>query len=99
MIQKTGKRIRQYTGKTRWDKNKKEYVPVTREITKMENVDDAFELVGDKKNPHEKEVVYATYANNLKALGNESRKLSLSANKEIHVDSEAAKSILRKLNL
>ena len=94
---KTGKRIRQYTGKTRWDKNKKEYVPVTREITKMENVDDAFELVGDKKNPHEKEVVYATYANNLKALGNESRKLSLSANKEIHVDSEAAKKYSKEI--
>ena len=38
------------------------------------------------KTPNEKEVIYATYANNLKALGNEARKKSVIAGKDIKYD-------------
>lgn len=44
----------------------------TRKSTQMAETDDAFTLVRDKSNP--KEVVYAEYANNLKAMANEARK-------------------------
>ena len=100
---KTGKRIKRYTGKTRWDKKEQEYVPITKEVHRMETVDDAMELVSDVKHP--KEIIYANYANSLKALGNESRKMSISTSKQIETDREAAKeyakeveSIKRKLD-
>lgn len=100
---KTGKRIRRYTGKTRWDKKTQSYVPITKEIHKMENVEDAMELVSEIKHP--KEIIYANYANSLKALGNESRKMSVATSKKIETNREAAKeyakeveSIKRKLD-
>lgn len=93
----TGERTKQYTRKTRYDKKKGKYVDRTTEITKMSSVKDALDIASDKKYnkdtgkwekipgimPNEKEVIYASYANGLKTLGNESRKLSLVASKEI----------------
>lgn len=71
----------------------------------MESVDNAEDIMSDKtynkktgkwekipnKMPNEKEIIYATYANNLKALGNEARKKSILASKEITYNKALAK--------
>lgn len=60
-----GKRVFRDTGKTKYRQET---------VTQMDYVDDAFKLVRDKDN--EKEVLYATYANDLKGLAKEARKES-----------------------
>lgn len=42
--------------------------------TKMAETSDAFTLVSDPNNPHPKEILYANYANSLKAMANTARK-------------------------
>lgn len=57
----------------------------TRKTERMMTVDDAYELTsgGSKENPGTKiEDIYATYANQMKALGNEARKAYISAKNE-----------------
>lgn len=80
----TGKKVYEYTGKTRVKliKDKKtgeiigkEEVPSTIKINKMDKVEDAYELVGNKED--KKEIAYAEYANSLKNLANEARKISV----------------------
>jgi hypothetical protein len=63
----TGKSVWRDTGKTK---------VVQEKLTQMAIVDDARDLVRDKNN--KKEMAYANYANELKALANEARKISRS---------------------
>lgn len=80
---KTGKKLYEETNRTYNDYKKdpktgeyilkKENVKALSEVTKMEQTDDAFTLSSGTV----MESVYANYANNLKALANESRKKSL----------------------
>lgn len=81
---KTGKKVYQETGKTRTVVKKdpktgeiisKEEVLVKDKISKMEYVDDAFKLVGDIEDP--KERAYANYANSMKELANEARRVAV----------------------
>lgn len=51
----------------------------TQTITKMENTDDAFTLVSRTNTPQER--LYAAYANQMKSLGNQSRKEMMSTGK------------------
>lgn len=66
---------------------KRELREATQKITEMAATKDAFTLVSNSNNP--KEIVYATYANKLKALGNTARKEYLSVKST--VTSESAK--------
>lgn len=60
-LHEAGKKVYRDTGKPRQE-----------EVHRMEIVDDARELVHDSSNP--KEMLYAGYANDLKAMANEARK-------------------------
>ena len=51
----------------------------TQQSTKMAEVDDAFDLVSDARHPME--IVYAEYANSMKALANQARKEKVSTPK------------------
>ena len=81
---KTGEKIYDQTGSTyikRWTLKdgtvrEKEVVRQTKS-TKMAEVDDAFKLVSDPKSPLPMEIVYAQYANHMKALGNQARLASI----------------------
>ena len=76
----TGKKIYDQTGNTyikTWTLKdgtvrQKEVVRQTKS-TKMAEVEDAFEITSDPKNPLPMEKVYAIYANQMKALGNKAR--------------------------
>jgi transcriptional regulator/uncharacterized membrane protein len=81
---KTGKKVYELTGKTRpvpiLDKKtgeliRWEQVKKMDKITRMDDVDDAFKLVGDPENP--KERAYANFANQMKVLANESRRIAV----------------------
>lgn len=76
---KTGKPVYEKTGKTKIR---------TQDVSRMSTVDDARELMST--HPSNKEILYADYANKMKALANESRKASLSIPKQ-KVDPEAKK--------
>lgn len=54
----------------------------TQKSTKMGEVDDAYKLVSDARNP--KELVYADYANSMKALANQARKEMMTTGKIPH---------------
>lgn len=80
----TGEKIIPYTGRT-YTKRKKDSngnwvdmgeVKATTSTTKMQTTNDARTLMSD--DPNIKEVIYATYANSLKSLANETRKELLS---------------------
>lgn len=58
--------------------------------TKMREVDDAYDLVSDRNNPYPKEVPYANYANQMKQMANDARKLYISLG-TAQKDSNAAK--------
>lgn len=76
----TGEKIYTETGKS-WVKTKtlkdgtiKEEVVVNKtKSTKMAETDNAFTLLSDPNNPHPMEIIYGTYANQMKALGNQAR--------------------------
>lgn len=94
---RTGKRIWTETGKTykKASPTKKDpdrYVNVLRQekTTAMEQTDDAMTLLSSKTNPSPIEVIYANYANSLKALANEARKEMLGTPK-LKRDPQAAK--------
>ena len=70
----TGKMIYKQTGKTYKGKDGKEHL-VLMESTKMAVADDARTLMS--KHPTQMEMAYATYANQLKALANSTRKSTL----------------------
>ena len=80
---KTGKKVYEPTGKTRWSpKRDKEgnvigwkEVKKQDKIEKMYAVDDAFELVGNLDDP--KERLYANFANTMKKLANNSRLIAV----------------------
>ena len=99
------------TGKQTWktvddltyiDKNGKVKTR-TQPITKMEKVDDAYELVSDMNNL--KEVAYANYANKMKSLANEARKTMVNTGKIAYSPSakatysEEVKSLEAKLDI
>lgn len=67
-------------------------------ITKMQDTDDARTLLSS--NPNEIEKTYADYANHMKALANEARKLSVQINpsKESKADPKAAKEYQREVD-
>jgi len=117
---KTGAKIPKYTGKKRvWfvrddgSKYYKDLLPyqegydpnakdVTQKSTKMAETSDARTLISPFRHPVE--VVYATYANQMKALANEARKESL-VKKDTPYSKQAAetykdevKSLLEKIN-
>lgn len=71
----TGEKIYKLTGKTYVDRKTGEVKPRQSEISKMEVYKDARELLS--KNPGRTELVYADYANRMKALGNKCRLLAL----------------------
>ena len=75
----TGKKVFTYYNETYVDKNGKTQ-DRTFESTKMYETDDAFTLSsgGSKETAKPIEKVYATYANQMKDLGNQARKASLS---------------------
>lgn len=68
----TGEKVFTYTNRT-YIKNGKEVLATTKS-TKMYEESDAFKLTSDGKEGKTIEKVYATYANQMKALGNEARK-------------------------
>ncbi len=81
---KTGNKVYVETGKTRWkpvkDKKTGEIVgwkeePKKDKVEKMYTVDDAFELVGNPDDP--KERAYANFANSMKNLARESRRIAV----------------------
>lgn len=82
-VTKTNKRTGEVTVETKVRKQKS---------TKMAETDDAYTLVGDMRNP--KEILYADYANSMKALANEARKELLATGKTAH--STQAKSTYQK---
>ena len=76
------------TGEQLYNKDgtpKRELRTATQKISEMAATKDAFTLVSDSNNP--KEIVYATYANKLKALGNTARKEFLSVKSTVTSDS------------
>ena len=84
----TGKKILVETGSTYMKKSptKKDenrYVETTRleKTTKMAVVDDAYDLMSSKTNPHPMEKVYADYANSRKSMANEARKQAVNTPK------------------
>lgn len=80
----TGEKIYKITAKPYLDKKTGEMVlPKTMKSTKMAEAKDAMELVSEKRMPME--IVYAKYANKLKALANETRKEAFAV-KEVEVD-------------
>lgn len=89
----TGKPVYEKTGKVKERQQKS---------TRMAEADDAYELVSD--NPSPKEIIYADFANKMKAMGNEARKEYL-ATPGVKVNTEAKKqyanevaSLNKKLN-
>lgn len=76
------------TGNTRYDRKKGKQVAKTQKVYGMDTVTDAMSLVRDPSNL--KEVAYAKYANDLKALANEARRESRSI-KPIPMSREAKK--------
>ena len=81
---KTGKKVYVDSGKTKkfvkYDKNTGEVIgveekPVQVKISKMAYKEDAFELVGNPEDP--KEIAYAKYANSLKSMANEARRIAV----------------------
>lgn len=60
------------TGEVEWKRVKRH-----QQVYRMETVSDARELYSDPKNPDVKEVLYAAYANRMKALAGEARKAFL----------------------
>lgn len=83
----TGEKLYTYTGEKKYKVVKnpdgsKDFVltdkPKTQQSTKMYEAKDAFEL----SSGHPMETVYATYANKMKALGNQARKESLNVGKQ-----------------
>ncbi len=66
------------------------YEKVMQRSTKMREAGDARELLSDPDNPYPKEVPYARYANQMKDMGNEARKIWKSLN-TAKKDPEAAK--------
>lgn len=79
----TGKKIFEETGRTytKYDKKtgKTKEVVAQQKMARMDLVDDAFELTSGPKGTvgNAKEASYASYANKLKALANESRKVAV----------------------
>lgn len=69
----TGKKIYQKTGESYVNKKTGKVVTKKTETTKMAEADDAFSLIS-KDGGTPQEVAYATYANKMKALGNQARK-------------------------
>lgn len=91
--EKTGKRIYEDTNRTikRKDPETGKYYDTGKlamtKVAKMDYYEDANQLVSPMKHP--KELAYADYANSLKALGNEARKMSMAVKE--HDYSPAAK--------
>ena len=93
----TGKQTWKVSDKATYEKtvvNKKTGEVTTKTITRMQKsskmmeVDDAYELVSKYRNP--KEIAYADYANKMKALANEARKVLVNT-PDIQRSPEAAK--------
>ena len=66
-----GNKVYENTGKMKLKQQKS---------TRMREVDDAYDLVSDRNNPYPKEVPYANYANQMKQMANDARKLYISLN-------------------
>jgi len=81
----TGEKIFTYTGRTYTNRSGKEVKATTRS-TKMYEARDAFELTSGPKGTEGKpiEKVYATYANQMKALGNAARKEYMKASPRVY---------------
>ncbi len=87
------------TGEMEWKQ-----VPKHTKVYRMETVDDARELYHDPDNPYMQEVLYANYANKMKALAGEARKAFLAtpsikvskSAKEIYADE--VQSLDKKIN-
>lgn len=78
----TGEKLSEPTGRiaNRWDPIKGKWVetgPALEKRSRMAVAKDARELYSDRDNPTPVEEAYGTYANALKALGNEARKVSV----------------------
>lgn len=106
----TGEKLSEPTGRiaTRWDPKKQAWVekgPALEKRSRMSVTKDARELYSDPNNPSPIEEVYAAYANALKALGNEARKVSVNT-ENMRIDPSAKKayaseveSLKAKLNI
>lgn len=68
----TGKKMYRPAKGSQWINKEGELVTKTQKTSKMDAVDDAYELLSD--NPTKMELTYADHANRCKALGNEARK-------------------------
>lgn len=93
------KTIDENTGKVRYTNQAGdiEYDVKTRmqQTTKMDAVDDAMELVSDKR--HNMELVYANYANSMKSLGNRAR-IEMKTTGKIEYSAEAARQYKDEVN-
>ena len=102
---KTGEYKLKASPNMKLDKKTGEWVPASVEKKKMESVKDAYDLISTKSynsktgkwerntNPsaNPKEIVYADYANSLKAMANQARLDSLKAAKDIKTNKDIAK--------
>lgn len=102
---KTGEKIFSETGRERNKIKKlqdgtKVYLPETEKVrtksTKMYEVDDAFKLASDPKNPLAMEEAYAIFANRMKDLGNQAR-LSALNSKPVPYSKEASKAYSKEI--
>ena len=86
----TGEKLYSETGRTRWDKKAGKYVLAETKVKRMDIYKDARDLSSGTL----KEEAYANYANKLKALANEARKVALGVRNEKM--SPSAKSLYSK---
>ena len=71
-------------------------IPRTYKSTKMAETDDAFKITSDPSSPYPMEVIYATYANRMKQMGNEVRLEALKI-KSYSVNESAKKSYSKEI--
>ena len=101
---KTGEKIWVETGYTKKvksptqkDPDRMKEVLVTQKLDRMDIEKDARNLMSSRTNPHPTEVVYANYANQLKALANEARKAYVSTER-LRRDPIAAKEYAQEVS-
>lgn len=78
----TGKKMYTPTGESYVDRKTGKLVIKTTEVTRLGNVDNAHDLVSDRKTPIEK--VYADHSNRMKALANEARRVMVNTKNQAY---------------
>lgn len=90
ILEKSGETYKKYTPGKNGEAGTVKTVIRQEKVHKMDLVEDARDLMSSKSNPYPVEVVYAEYANRLKALANEARKEAVNTPR-LKRDPQAAK--------